>query len=156
MESIFKKIKNEVKYSVEKISETTDAFVNHEKTKGVIDWSKNNATVVAEEVSALGKRAIKSEMAKDAATGAGIGAAIAVPIPLVGPAFGAVVGAGIGVIVNLKKNNVNEVVGDSNVHKKHTAEEIADQLIKLDELRQKNILTDDEFQQKKKEILERF
>lgn len=156
MSSFFGKIKNGVKESVNKMKITADSFINDEKTKLAIDWTKNSATTVVEEVSELGKRAAKSEMAKDAATGAGIGAAIAVPIPLVGPAFGALVGAGVGVFVNLNKNNVNDVASDSNVQKNHTTEEIAEQLIKLDELRQKNILTDDEFQQKKKEILERF
>lgn len=124
-------------------------------------WVKNAASVTAEEATRMGKEAMKSDMAKDMAKGAAAGAVIAVPVPFVGPAFGAVVGAGFGVFANLTRSNtvvpqylppaapppttVIEVVAP--------AKDMYAELLKLDDLLKKGVLTQEEFDSEKKKVL---
>ena len=132
------------------------AFVDHEDTKAVVAWTKDAVNTATDEAAALGKRVVNSELGKDAATGAAIGAVVAVPIPLIGPIFGAVVGAGAGMALGLRSGTSRKSDGidnktvqsppDIDIHKK---------LIDLDDLRQKGILSQDEFDLEKQKILNR-
>ena len=119
------------------------------------DWeiarrrAKDVAGDMADEAARLGKAVMRSDMTRDVATGAAIGAAVAIPVPIVGPAAGAVVGAGIGLYKNLTKSGDRHASagGSTLVH-----DPIAD-LARLDDLRQRGILTDDEFQAQKRKLL---
>ncbi|RZJ43943.1 MAG: hypothetical protein EON87_11050 [Brevundimonas sp.] len=101
---------------------------------------------VADEATRLGKSVARADMTKDVATGAAIGAVVAIPVPIVGPAVGAVVGAGLGLYKNLTKpegrptapTQPQDVIGD---------------LARLEDLRQRGVLTDDEFQAQKRKLL---
>ena len=128
-----------VKQAVQKTSQVVSETLEHENTKAAVAWAKDIA---------------KSDLVKDAAAGAAVGAVVAVPVPIIGPAAGAVVGAGIGVFKNLTKPTASEsekvlAAPVENVPPK----EIYDELLKLDELRQKGILTDGEFQAQKSKLL---
>ena len=119
------------------------------------DWeiarrrTKEAAGDLAEEAARLGKAVMRAEMTRDVATGAAIGAAVAIPVPIVGPAAGAVVGAGVGLYKNLTKSGERHAsaTGPAPVH-----DPIGD-LARLDDLRQRGILTEDEFQTQKRKLL---
>jgi hypothetical protein len=156
MKDIFDKVKASISDAAKKTSETVSEVIENENTQAALDWAKQTANTIADEATRLGKEVARSDMVKDAATGAAIGAAVAVPVPIIGPAAGAVVGAGIGVFKNLTKPTSGEagkVLGAA-VEKVPT-KELYDELLKLDELRQKGILTDDEFQSKKSKLLDK-
>lgn len=147
---------NSVKQAAQKTSQAISDVLEHENTKAALEWTKSAATSAADEAVRLGKEVARSDLVKDAATGAAVGAVVAVPVPIIGPAAGAVVGAGIGVFKNLTKPTTGEA-GKAlappvvNLPPK----EIYDELIKLDELRQKGILTDDEFLAQKSKLLDK-
>lgn len=151
MNEKFEGVKTYVKTKAEQVTSSVNTFVERDETKAAVAWTKEAIHTIADEAKELGKRAAHSDMAKDAATGAGIGALVAVPIPLIGPAFGAVVGAVVGIAVNLKSgkgathsNRSTQIASDIDIHKR---------LIDLDDLRQKGILTQKEFEVQKKKVL---
>ncbi len=133
---------------------SVNTFVEHENTVAAAAWTKKTVVSATDDVMVLGKRAANSEMGKDAATGAAIGATVAIPIPLVGPIFGAIVGAGAGIVMNIKKGDSRRSAAsdiqpsqprpDIDIHKK---------LTDLDDLRQKGILSQEEFDYQKNILL---
>ncbi len=127
-----------------------DGKVDHEDAKIAAEWAKNRASAVGDEAVKIGKEAMRSEMVKDAAAGAAVGAAIAIPIPVIGPFAGAAIGAGLGVYKNIikKESNSHQAKEQPVVHKDVHAE-----LLKFDELRQKGIITDAEFEIQKSKLL---
>lgn len=130
-----------VKQAVQKTSQVVSETLEHENTKAAVAWAKDVA---------------KSDLVKDAAAGAAVGAVVAVPVPLIGPAAGAVVGAGIGVFKNLTKPASREAEKPQPVlTDNRPPKDICEELLKLDELRQKGILTDSEFQAQKDKLLSR-
>ena len=144
------------KDKTEKTTQSMNALVERDDTKAAVAWTKEAISTITDESVELAKRAARSEMAKDAATGAGIGAIAALPIPLIGPALGAVVGAGAGVFMNLKKNT-SQNADRSNKDGAHVAPNIdlLKQLTELDDLRQKGILSQEEFDAEKKKFLKK-
>jgi hypothetical protein len=121
-----------------------DWDIARNRTKTVVDG-------VTEEAARLGKTVMRSDMTRDVAAGAAIGAAVAIPVPIVGPGIGAVAGAGIGLYKNLKRPAAAaapEVAASG-------APDLAGALSQLDDLRQRGILTDDEFQAEKRKLLRR-
>ncbi|MFA7384476.1 MAG: SHOCT domain-containing protein [Desulfurivibrionaceae bacterium] len=122
-----------------------DGKVDEEDARIAAEWAKKTATAIGGEANRLGKEAMRSDLAKDVAPCMALGAAVAVPIPFVGPIAGAAVGAGVGVYKNLTKKSqpAPEVPRDFYA-----------ELSKLNELRQKNIITEDEFEAQKKKILD--
>ncbi len=128
-----------------------DGKIDEEDARIAAEWTKKKAASVGDEVSKLGKEAMQSDLAKDAATGAGIGAVVAIPVPIIGPLAGAAVGAGVGVYKNITKpNQPTPVVIEQAAHPK----DVHDELLKLEELKQKKIITQAEFEAQKKKILE--
>lgn len=146
----------------------TSAFVqDHRPDDQQIDqakaWIKRTANDTAVEATRMGKEAMSSDLAKDMAKGAAVGAVIAVPVPLIGPAFGAVVGAGIGVYANMTRSKTDglpqvqmvappqpqviEVVAAS------PPKDVYAELLKLDDLLKKGILTQAEFEAQKAKVL---
>lgn len=154
MNDTFNGMKAFIQEKTEQATNSVKAFVDHEDTKAAVAWTKDAYNTAADEAVALGKRVVDSELGKDAATGAAIGAVVAVPIPVIGPIFGAVVGAGAGMALGRKLGTPNKPVEpdrkpaitqpDVDIHKR---------LIDLDDLRQKGILSQDEFDAEKKKVL---
>ena len=154
MKDKFEGIKTYLKDAAEKTAKSANAFVEHEDTKAAVAWTKKTVTTAADGTVELGKRAAKSEMCKDAATGAAIGAAVAVPIPLIGPIFGAIVGAGAGVAMNFKSGGSKKAdTSDRKTAQPPSDLDIHKRLIDLDDLRQKSILSQEEFEVEKNKVL---
>jgi hypothetical protein len=127
-----------------------DGKVDHEDTKIAVDWTKKRANEVGDEAVKIAKETMQSDMVKDAAAGAAIGAAIAIPVPVIGPLAGAAIGAGLGVYKNIIKK-------DSNAHQAKdqpvVPKDVHAELLKFDELRQKGIITETEFETHKNKLL---
>ncbi|MBH9553961.1 SHOCT domain-containing protein [Inhella gelatinilytica] len=126
-----------------------DGKVDEEDARIAAEWAKLTASTVATEAGRLTKEALRSDMAKDAAAGAAVGAVVAVPVPLVGPMAGAAIGAGIGVYKNLTKKGSTP---GSNTDPKAQVDVHAE-LLKLDDLRQKGVLSSSEFESEKAKLL---
>lgn len=151
----FESMKAFVQEKAVQAAHSVNEFAGHEDTKAAVAWTKATINTAADEAVELGKRAARSEMAKDAATGAGIGALVAVPIPLIGPAIGAVLGAGAGVMMNFKSGgNRSTPTPDAKAAPSSTEIDIHKRLLELEDLRQKGILTQDEFNAMKKRLLQ--
>jgi hypothetical protein len=156
---MFDKIKGFAGKSKDAISKTAvlvgdlngDGKVDEEDARIAVGWAKKKAASAGNEASKLGKGAMRSDLAKDAATGAGIGAVVAVPVPIIGPLAGAAIGAGMGVYKNLTKPHQPTPVV---IEQTAAPKDIHAELLKLDELKQKKIITDAEFEGQKKKILE--
>lgn len=127
-----------------------DGMVDFEDAKIAFAWAKKTGAAAADEAGKLGKEAMRSDLAKDAAAGAAIGAVVAIPVPIIGPMAGAAIGAGLGVYKNFTKtSHPSPTVIDRKVTKDVHAE-----LLKLDDLRQKNIISELEFEAQKKKLFD--
>lgn len=127
-----------------------DGKVDHEDAKIAADWARKCANTIGDEASKIGKEAMRSDMVKDAAAGAAVGAAIAIPIPVIGPLAGAAIGAGFGVYKNIiKKESGTHLVKEISQESK----DIHAELLKYDDLRQKGIITEAEFESQKGKLL---
>ncbi|MDF1551896.1 MAG: SHOCT domain-containing protein [Deferrisomatales bacterium] len=155
---MFDKMKGFAKKTRDAISKTAvlvgdlngDGKVDEEDARIAAEWAKKTAASVGDEAGKLGKMAMQSDLAKDAATGAGIGAVVAIPVPVIGPMAGAAIGAGIGVYKNLTKPNQPT---PGMIERTTPPRDGYAALLKLDELRQKNIISEAEFEEQKKRIL---
>lgn len=128
-----------------------DGKVDAADAKIAMDWARQTASDVGGETARLATAAARSDMARDAAVAAGIGAAIAVPVPFVGPPLGAAVGALLGVYGNMTAK------GRSAPAPRIEAEvDAAGDLLKLDDLRQKGLITEEEFAAKKVRLLKKL
>jgi hypothetical protein len=123
-----------------------DGKVDLEDAKIAAQWAKKAANAAGDEAIKLGKHAMQSDMVKDAAAGAAVGAVVAIPVPVIGPLAGAAIGAGLGVYKNLTKKE-SQAKEQPEVSKDVYAE-----LLKLDDLRQKGIVTDAEFESQKRKL----
>lgn len=127
-----------------------DGKVDEEDARIAANWAKKTASAIGDEAGRLGKEAMRSDMAKDAATGAAIGAVVAIPVPIIGPMAGAAIGAGLGVYKNLTKPQASAIGADVAAVPK----DVHAELLKLDDLRKKEIITSTEFDAQKKKILD--
>lgn len=131
----------------------TKVFVqSHAPTDAGISRAKSVASrmgkAAVESATELGREVADSKAVKDAAKGAAVGAIVAVPLPVVGPVIGAVVGAGVGVYLGQRGSGSPappQLAG--------TAKDLHDELLKLESLRQKGLLTDAEFDAQKRKLL---
>lgn len=103
---------------------------------------------VGDSAAEFGKDVAQSKTFQDGAKGAAVGAVVAVPLPVVGPVIGAVVGAGIGVYLGHKTNTSSQTSALPGPPK-----DLHDELLKLDALRQRGLLTDAEFDAQKRKLL---
>ena len=126
-----------------------DGVVDAEDARIATQWAKEKASAIGDEASKLGKAAVRSDLAKDAASGAAVGAAIAIPVPVIGPAAGAVIGAGLGIYKNITKGGSTSTPTSTQA----LPADIHAELLKLDDLRQKGVLSEEEFEIQKKKIL---
>lgn len=130
-----------------------------------VDFMVDTTSKAATEIGQLGRDALKTGMAKDAAAGAAIGAVIAVPVPIVGPIAGAVIGAGLGVYKNFVRGSNHAPEDD--LPRQISSEVIdvqsttvsrpdrLDEIERLHDLKVKGALTNKEFLTEKKKILYR-
>ena len=130
-----------------------DGKVDEEDARIAAEWTKKQAKSVGSEALRIGKEAVRSDLAKDAAAGAAVGAVIAVPVPVIGPMAGAAIGAGVGVYKNITKKQASPPQPQLLSDKSAGHLDVHAQLLKLDELRQKGILTDEEFRTQKQRLL---
>ena len=117
-----------------------------DKIKGITEKA---FTIMGNEAFRLGKDVVQSDLVKDAAAGATIGAVVAVPVPIIGPIIGATVGAGLGMYKNLMRPDQGTQV----VLPQKRAVDIYGEMLKLEDLRQKGVLTEEEFADMKKRLL---
>ena len=122
-----------------------DGKVDEEDARIAAEWAKKTASSIGKEAGRLGKEAMHSDLARDVGPCAALGAAVAIPIPIIGPMAGAAVGAGVGVYKNLTKKNQPPPA---------VPRDFYTELSRLDELRQKNIISEVEFEAQKKKILD--
>jgi hypothetical protein len=114
--------------------------------------AKHVAEPLGDEAARLGRAVLRADITRHVATAAAIGTGVALPIPLVGSAAGAAVGAGIGLYKNLNTSKGGS--GPMLNGPVASRDEIAD-LERLDDLRQRGVLTDEEFQSQKRKLLRR-
>lgn len=136
---------NKLTEAGQKAREAFERGLANEHTQEAMAKAKKIGKTLGDEAERMGKVVARSDMAKDAATGAAIGALVAVPIPLIGPIGGAAVGAMLGVYKNVTKTQGHDDPAET--------VDIHGELLKLDELRQKGVITDDEFADQKKKLL---
>jgi hypothetical protein len=125
-----------------------DGKVDEEDAKIAAEWAKRKAVAVGNEAAKLGKEAVKSDLAKDAATGAAVGAAIAVPVPVIGPIAGAAIGAMFGAYRNLTGKSIR-----TDSAPPATIKDVHAELLKLQDLKEKGVLTEEEFLREKTKLL---
>lgn len=148
-------------------SKTADYVQTHKPTEQDLAQAKAMAIkagkAVADETVALGKEVAQSKTFKDAAKGAGVGAVAAIPIPIIGPAVGAVIGAGAGIYLGSRSQpQVQQPVLPASAPQAVLIDveaappnDLYAELLKLDELRQKGLLTDEEFEVQKQKLLQK-
>ena len=146
---------------------TADYVQTHKPTEQDLAQAKAMALkagrAAADETMALGKEVAQSKTFKDAAKGAGVGAVAAIPIPLIGPAVGAVIGAGAGIYLGsrsrpqaqpqaLSPSPPQTVLIDVEAA---PPKDLYAELLKLGELREKGLLTNEEFEVQKQKLLQK-
>lgn len=124
-----------------------DGKVDEEDAKIARDRMASVLAAGAEEAGQLAKSVARTPLTKDVASYAAIGAAVALPLPVVGPAIGAAVGAGLGLFRNLKRTAPDAP---------EASEPLVDPIVELERLhalKEKGILTDEEFLAQKRKLL---
>ncbi len=124
-----------------------DGVVDEKDAQIAADWARRTAGSIADEAGRLGKQAIRSDLAKNAAAGAAVGAVVSIPIPLIGPVAGATVGAGIGIYKSLTQKSTPQIL------QAPPRIDIHAELLKLGDLRERGMLTDGEFETQKRKLL---
>ena len=80
-----------------------DGKIDGEDFKIAANKAKQIASATLEETTSLGKRAIQSDLVKEAAAGALVGGVVASVVPVLGTATGAAVGAVVGAYKHITK-----------------------------------------------------
>ena len=124
-----------------------DGKVDEEDARIASEWAKKQAVALGNEAARIGKEAARSDLGKDVTTGAVVGAAIAIPIPVIGPVAGAAIGATIGAYRNLTGKSISSGSTPPKSQDPHA------ELLKLHDLRERGILTEEEFQREKNRVL---
>jgi len=149
LKELAKKTKDAISVTAVYISDLNrDGKVDHEDAEIAAAWAKKTASSAGDETVKIGKNALQSDMVKDAAAGAAACAVIAIPIPLIGPPAGAAIGAVLGVYKNLTHKN-----SAATQSKGQPAKDVYAELLKLDDLLKKGIVSDAEFEEQKKKLL---
>ncbi|MEN8447600.1 MAG: SHOCT domain-containing protein [Cyanobacteria bacterium J06555_13] len=150
---MFGKIKDLTDKAKKNIASTANQvgeFAEREDVRSAAKGLKQTAATVGKEAARFGKEAAQSDLAKDAGAGAAVGAVMAVPVPLVGPMIGATAGATLGIYKNLARSTPSVVVSEP---EKKQPVDVHGELLKFDDLRQKGIISDDEFSSMKNSLL---
>ena len=138
-------------------AKTASDLAQHENTQAALKWTKKAAESAADEATAIRKRVTSTPTGKSAATGALAGAALAVPIPLIGPVAGALVGGGIGALLSLRGSPNSQPASTHEATPQETVHvDLYKRLTELDDLRQKGLLSEEEFTEQKAKLLKRI
>lgn len=154
-------VANRANHTIADAKVTIHTVSEHESTKQALEWSKEAGNRALEETERLGKEFIESDLGKASAKGALIGGAVGIPLPILGPMSGAIVGAGVGVYLHLK-NGIGKTAPQTTAPKNATTtsyenpSDVVAMLAQLDDLREKGVITAEEYQQKKTQLLERI
>ncbi len=150
---MFSKVRQFAEKAKESISAATDLvgdFVEREDVRAAAEGLKKTSLAIGSEAARLGKEAAHSDLAKDAGAGAAVGAVMAVPVPLVGPIIGATAGATLGIYKNLTRHEQMSVVSAPDPKKQV---DVYSEMLKIEDLRQRGIISDDEFSSMKYNLL---
>jgi hypothetical protein len=128
-------------------------FVTGENAQVAADWIKQTASTVGDEAIRVGTEVIQSDLVQDAGKGALLGAVVAVPLPIIGPAIGASIGASVGVYKNLTKSEQSPNILPPSLENQT---DFYREMLNLDELKQKGIISEDEFAILKKRFLDNY
>lgn len=149
---MFEKIKGiagKAKESITSAADLAGDFAAREDVRAAAKKLKETVVDTGNEVVCFGKEAAQSELAKDAGAGAA-GAVMAIPVPLVGPVIGATAGATLGIYKNLTRTSPT-VIAPTPFQKEPV--DVRSELLKLDNLKQKGIISNDEFRNMKENLL---
>ena len=124
-----------------------DGKVDEEDARIASEWAKKQTVALGNEAARIGKEVARSDLGKDVTKGAVVGAAIAIPIPVIGPVAGAAIGATFGAYRNLIGKSISSGSTPTKSQDPHA------ELLKFQDLREKGILSEEEFQREKKRIL---
>jgi hypothetical protein len=139
--------------AISSAANSVGAIVTGKEVQNIAEWVQETAATVGGEAARLGSGVIESDLVQDASKGAIVGAVIAVPLPIIRPAIGASIGASLGVYKNLTQPKQ-----PSNILVQSPMSQIDfhQELLNLDDLKQKGIISDDEFDSMKKRVLEKY
>ena len=151
MKDKFTEIAHKVQTTATSVAKQTQDFVQAHATEENVERAKAMAPQAGNAAVEFSKEITQTKIFQDAAKGAAVGALVTVPIPLIGPVAGGIFGGAAGVIMGLKGGSKEEAVRLP----PQVTKDLHDQLIKLNSLRQQNLLTDTEFQEQKKKLLKR-
>lgn len=117
-------------------------------------WTVKAASETAAGAVRMGKDSLKTDLGKNVATGAGLGAIAAVPVPLIGPVVGAIVGGGVGAYLHMTRARGPVLDAPTSAATSvPPTKDIYAELMKLDDLHKKGILTEQEFAVQKAKVL---
>jgi hypothetical protein len=128
-------------------------LVTGKEAQVAAEWIKQTASTVGDEAVRMGTGVVQSDLVQDAGKGALIGAVVAVPLPIIGPAIGASIGASIGVYKNLTKPEPSQNILPQSPENQT---DFYQEMLNLDELKQKGIISEDEFAMLKKRFLDNY
>lgn len=120
-----------------------------ETAKKVRDSAGQVARAGAAETAKLAKRVYGTEAFKNVAAWAGVGAVVAVPVPFVGPIAGAIVGGAVGLMFGdrLRTKVFGPRIPPSDIHA---------ELLKFEALRDKGVISEEEFGSCKQKLLDKL
>jgi hypothetical protein len=145
MENEQNSMSNKIKNAIGDLN--NDGIVDEKDAQIAKESAVKAATQVGEQVSRFGKIALSSDLAKDVVAFGALGAIIAVPVPFIGPVFGGAVGAGLGVFKNLSRKPGQAPI------QMQASQDVYSEILKFEDLRQKGIISDIEFEAQKKKLM---
>ena len=122
-----------------------DGKVDSEDARIAAERAGKVATDCGKEAARISKEAIKTDLGKNTAAGAAVGAAVGTAVPFIGTAVGGIIGAGVGAYKGLTTPRAQSPV--------QPASSFHEELLLLGELKQRGVLTEDEFQERKSALL---
>jgi hypothetical protein len=128
-------------------------LVTGKEAQVAAEWIKKTASTVGDEAVRMGTGVVQSDLVQDAGKGALLGAVVAVPLPIIGPAIGASIGASVGVYKNLTKPEQSPNILPPSLENQT---DFYQEMLNLDELKQKGIISEDEFAMLKKRFLDNY
>jgi hypothetical protein len=128
-------------------------LVTGKEAQVAAEWIKKTAATVGDEAVRMGTGVVQSDLVQDAGKGALLGAVVAVPLPIIEPAIGASIGASVGVYKNLTKPEQPLNILPPSLENQT---DFYQEMLNLDELKQKGIISEDEFAMLKKRFLDNY
>ena len=144
-----KDLADKAKIAASSTVELAGEILEREDVRSATASLKKVAKIAGSEAVKLGKKTAQSGIAKDAASAAAVGAVMGVPVPLIGPIAGATVGASLGVYKNITRKESS----DTATPDKEAKVDVYSEMLKLDDLRKREIISAEEFSIMKKSLL---